>query len=587
MRLRKPHGIAAVVVARLGAFLLGAALCSAVNAEDEFVYHARRGDTLIGIGRQLLAEPRHWREVARLNRLRDPDFILPQQAIRIPVHLLRGEPAPGQVLHAVGGARLIAPGSAAVPAEAGAPVEEGTQVVTGDDGYVTIRLADGSTLRVQAGSHAQVTQARAVGAAGHRSALRVLGGRLESLVTQVKGGSPRFEVRTPQAAIAVRGTEFRVAVNGSQTRSEVLSGTVDLAAPPASAGGASPTTASGFDRGTNQIADQRVDRPAAPPLGAAAARQAITAGFASAVDAAGKVAPPVALLAAPDVASLPPLQERLLVRFIVPAVTGAAGYRAQVALDRDFAGVAGAVVTTAPELRFADLADADYFLRVRAIDAAGFEGHDAVHAFRLKARPEPPTPAGPPPQSKLPAQRVDFAWTQNPQAARYRFQLARDAQFASPLRSEDAFTGAELAIEGLGPGTYFWRLASVRADGDRGPWGDAQQFELRALPPPLAPPAIGDAAIRLAWGGSPGQTFDFQLARDEAFADLLLARTLDEPTVEFARPAHGKYYVRYRARDPDGYIGPFTSAQTIDLPNCVRAGSGGCVVSGGGPLRAQ
>ena len=44
-------------------------------AEAEHVHVSQRGDTLIGLGRRLLIEPSAWREIARLNRLANPDRI--------------------------------------------------------------------------------------------------------------------------------------------------------------------------------------------------------------------------------------------------------------------------------------------------------------------------------------------------------------------------------------------------------------------------------------------------------------------------------------------------------------------------------
>lgn len=194
--------------------------------EAELVYSAQRGDTLIGIGTRLLARPADWREVARLNRIRDPDFIVPAQPIRIPLRLLRGQSAPAEVLAAVGDARIA---GASTTLAAGATLPEGTRVITGSDGYLTLRLVDGSVLRLQATSEATLAQSRLLGArgeAGHRSQLELARGRVEALVNQVTGGAPRFEIRTPQAVVGVRGTEFRVAADEALTRSEVLSGRV-------------------------------------------------------------------------------------------------------------------------------------------------------------------------------------------------------------------------------------------------------------------------------------------------------------------------------------------------------------------------
>lgn len=55
------------------------------------------GDCLISICKEHLENPQLWWKIARFNRLQTPDLILPGQIIRIPVGLLKGVPARGQV----------------------------------------------------------------------------------------------------------------------------------------------------------------------------------------------------------------------------------------------------------------------------------------------------------------------------------------------------------------------------------------------------------------------------------------------------------------------------------------------------------
>lgn len=71
------------------------------------------------------------------------------------------------------------------------------------------------------------------------------------------------------------------------------------------------------------------------------------------------------------------------------------------------------------------------------------------------------------------------------------------------------------------------------------------------------------------------------MARDEVFANVIQTMPSDKPEVSLPRPAEGgRLYVRYRAIDPDGFIGPYTSPQLVLLPSCVRSGQGTCVRGG-------
>ena len=63
-----------------------------------------------------------------------------------------------------------------------------------------------------------------------------------------------------------------------------------------------------------------------------------------------------------------------------------------------------------------------------------------------------------------------------------RVQVARDASFHTPLVDRDELDAPNLRVDLADEGLYYWRLASIRPDGDHGPYGDAQRFELRPLP---------------------------------------------------------------------------------------------------------
>jgi hypothetical protein len=256
-------------------------------------------------------------------------------------------------------------------------------------------------------------------------------------------------------------------------------------------------------------------------------------------------------------------------------------YRAQVASAADFVILSADVRSDSPELRIAGLPDGDHLLRVRAEDAQGLQGQDALHRFRLKARPEPPLPSQPQPRAVIPGERVALTWTANPEARSYRVQLARSEDFSQPLRDLRGHTSPTLSLDGLAPGVYHWRLASERSDTDQGPFGAAQRFELRAIPKPPPPPEVGDRTMRLAWEGQPGQTFEVQFARGPAFDPLLLERRSDVPALEIELPGGGRFFVRLRARDPDGFVGPFSSPQQFQLPSCLRDGQQGCVKADG------
>jgi len=523
--------------------------------EPTYVHVLQPGDTLIGLGRRYLVEPGSWPELAHLNQVRQPRRMPIGSSLRIPLRLMRTEPGLAIVTSITGSVR-----GTDAPLIVGQTLPQGSELNTGSDSHATVRLVDGTLLRLRSSGRVRIDEARRVtGTGAVRSGVQLDRGRVEIDAQPARGGQPGFRITTPQGVLGVRGTQFRVEADGALTRGEVLEGTVAVS-------------------GT----------------GAAGNKQRVAAGFGTVVDAAGRVAQPVALLPAPDTSQLPVLYERPLVRLRLPAQPGAVAYRVLVARDETFDAVLADVRSATPELRIAGLPDGRYPMRLRATDAQGLEGRDARALLQLKAQPEPPLPRTPTPRAVISGTRVDFAWTASSEAQRYRLQLARTisggAEFAVLDRDLKDLQAVAQSLDPLPPGAYVWRLASVRADGDQGPFGDAQSFELRAPPPqpaPPSPPTVGDGSVHLSWQGLPGQTFELQVARDAVFTQIVTALTLDRNQIELPLTGAGRFHVRLRARDADGFVGPWSASQSFDVIPCVRDARDACVRAGNETLQLQ
>ena len=90
--------------------------------------------------------------------------------------------------------------------------------------------------------------------------------------------------------------------------------------------------------------------------------------------------------------------------------------------------------------------------------------------------------------------------------------------------------------------------------------------------------------MRLDWPGEPGQQFDLQIARDAGFTQIELSRRLAEPGLSFDPPRGGRYHVRMRTIEADGYVGPYGSGQFFDVPPCLRTSDRACVRASGEPV---
>ncbi len=206
---------------------------------------------------------------------------------------------------------------------------------------------------------------------------------------------------------------------------------------------------------------------------------AVEAGYGTVVRQGEAPAAPVRLLEAPDLSGVAELHERPTVRIAFARLAGAVGYRIVAAEDAQMRNVVAESPLRTPTARFVDLRDGDYFYTVRGVDALGLEGREAQGRFRLRARPLPPALAMPAGGTALAPGTVEFRWEGADEAATYRFQLSADERFSTLLVDRAGLAERSLTAQLPSAGRYFWRVASERAGGEPGPFGDAESFVVR------------------------------------------------------------------------------------------------------------
>jgi ferric-dicitrate binding protein FerR (iron transport regulator) len=100
----------------------------------------------------------------------------------------------------------------------GTPIDVGDRIITGPGGHAVITLTDGSRLEIGDSSNIVIDN-HALAPAGGRTATRVslFSGVLRS-VANATGGTANFEVHTPNAVAAVRGTRWDTAYTEGESR---------------------------------------------------------------------------------------------------------------------------------------------------------------------------------------------------------------------------------------------------------------------------------------------------------------------------------------------------------------------------------
>ena len=514
-------------------FLLLFSSAFSVQAED-WVYKVRNGDNLWNLTVDYLIDISYVEQVQKLNKIADPWHILPGTEIRIPSEWIRHYPALIRVQNLQGTAQILEDESTqSHPLKLGDLLMLGDVVSTDADSTLLLGFLDGSRILLQENSRLKIKQLMILEYTGMLdSQLQLQAGRLETQVATEKGSARRFEVSTPATVTSVRGTDYRISADKekSQSKTEVVEGKVLVKGKQNSR-----LLYAGF--GTITVKDQ-------DPIA------------------------PVKLLAAPDLNHIPQPFAQVPLQFSMPAHSDGKGYRVQIAKTELFQDVLFDKPFNSLIIRGPDLADGDYYLRVRAIDAQQLEGNNAQARITINARPEAPFLVSPKPgEGILLEDKPELNWAQQQDNNRYHVQISDNTDFSSILLDKTDIADNELTVvENLPMGKYFWRIAAIDQDGD-GPFSDAQMFRRIIPAPELEAPDISDDTLSIrSRSGLPGQTYHFQMSDNDNFDELLVDKYTDEPGFEIPRPNGGEYFIRVRTIDPDGFVGPFAAPQSIDVP---------------------
>ena len=509
----------------------------AVAGEQYWVYTVRPGDTIWGLTEKHCTSVLHWKRIQRLNNYPDQPArgIPPGTRLKFPIDILKHQPVKAQLRLLQGTARVLHANGDEVVASAGIDLQSGDRLLVDAGSNATVVFADGSKLLVLEDSEIIFDTLSAYGETGMvDTRVRLQGGQVDTRVKPRRGGGSRYEIITPAAVAAVRGTDFRVSADTDRpvARSEVLEGTVVVS-------------------GTG-------------------AQRTVPAGFGVLARAGEPPAKPKPLLPPPDLSPQAAVLEYLPLQFDWTGVEQARAYRFQVASNTTFDSLLVNATSKATRGYFPDLPDGEYALRVRAIDNDGLEGINAVRRFTVAAHPQPPVLIGLRDNVIVRTGTPEFGWSRPEDIQRYHLQVASDQAFNSLVVDESAQRSERFTPQtGLVPGQYYWRVASIDAAGTTGPWSDASAFEYRAVPeaPATEAPALGETAIDFHWrDAGAGMRYQFQLDDDAEFQSPDLDQYTDAPAITIERPAPGIHYFRVRTLDDTDFASPWSPTQSFTVP---------------------
>lgn len=364
---------------------------------QDWIVRFRPGDTLWDLCIKYSNKRGCWIELGKYNNVSDDRTIRPGEEIRFPKAWLTDMPVVGQV-ESVSGDVLYEEKSrgAGIPLVAGQSLLLGSRIVTGQ-GTAQITLGYNSALLLRPDSELNLDSFSTGRGAGQAAELSLDAGDVE---VEVKPDSEsRFQIKTPAAIAAVRGTRYRVSSlsgGSASTRSEVLAGAVEVS------GVGATLVPAGFG-----LLARQGQAPGKPR----------------------KLLPP------------PVFQSKRL-DVPLPAVVqwqahpAAVSWQLDLRLGEEGGELAATYALTEPEIALTGLSEACYRLVLRGVDAAGFNGLESQLPVCVVASLPAPTDISIDRFEDTPA-RYQVAWSAVAGASQYRLEVATDEGFGTVISSQE------------------------------------------------------------------------------------------------------------------------------------------------------
>jgi hypothetical protein len=204
---------------------------ASVNAEEDFLYTVKKDDTVWEICKTYVTDPLCWKKLVTFNQLKNPKYLPPRSIIRIPQSWLIDQSATALVIAVEGDVLVVHENSLAENVLEVGDLLNQQDVVKSKGGSAMIEFADSSRLLLKENSTIRMASLKFHDATQLvNTRVELLKGRVKAQVEKLSNKDSRYEISTPAAVAAVRGTEFRVesqeGVDGgpAKMRTELLTG---------------------------------------------------------------------------------------------------------------------------------------------------------------------------------------------------------------------------------------------------------------------------------------------------------------------------------------------------------------------------
>jgi len=500
------------------AFLLILLLVVPLSGQtSDWAYTFRPGDSMWDISNKYLISNKYHKQLLVLNKIDNSNDILPGTIIKIPVKWLKKQPSSALVLNTFGKVTIIhaAENMKNSDVDFNQRLYAGDRIITGPESSATLIFADKSRLILHANSELIMDSLSQYGDSGMvDTSLRLPTGSVDSHVNPKKGPATRYQITTPAAVAAVRGTVFRMSSDAVKliARGEVLKGKIGVSAQ---------------DKTT-----------------------IVPEGFGSVTEKGKVPQKPRKLLSPPDTSETITKVLQLPAKFSWQSLTGAKTYRIQVFPKETPGKVLIDKIRKPASIPIDFLADGEYVLRVRGTDNIGLEGLNRNHMFTVETKPVKPAILNTENDVDVTNTNLVLKWTADKRASRYHIQLSSDSEFKQIiLEQADIKTNhfkAEIDSEAK---KFYWRVAGINKKGVQGSYSDSAKIITNTEPGPFLFNyyEFDNYSIYFEWFPVKSKgIYHFQIKPVNSFYGPMREFIVYQPFIWIKRPPNGDYIFRVR-----------------------------------------
>lgn len=482
------------------------------NATPEWIYTVRPGEHFAEIADALLSKDIPAIRLLQHNGIDNPAKVGSGDNLRIPLAWLQRQPNPARVNSVTGSVQLIS-GSDGTKR----PLTSDSLIRVGDEirsqaGTATIELADGSVVRISPHSRLAFNRLTQYGKSGMvDTRLRLNQGEIETQVKPVIEGGSRFEIETPSAVAAVRGTMFTLRTAPGMTDLRVTEGEVSFGPP-----GQTRRIPAGYSASVSTAGVGRMSIRRLPP--------------------------------APEINPLPQQLKQLPAQ-LSWTPNGANSHRVDI-FDAESGRWINSNEVSDNDFDINLLDNGRYEIHLAAIDNRGMAGMPGVMSFEVDLQARTAALEQPEPGATVNDDMPEFRWQLRGENEVARVEIAEDKDFGNTIAtSEWAPDESALPSRPLTPGQYYWRVVT-EAGGNSVATSEARSLVVNGTLPPVRIISVNyvDSQVRVFWQKVDTATdYRLQLSEEPGFNNIIKEATLSDTTAALRLIPGRRYFVRLKA----------------------------------------